>query len=124
MEVTREKMQDWMDAKEALSEAKSKELELRLEICEGILKEKRKGTVHFKRFGLDAAAVAKVNTKVDEKELKEIFPKLSEEEKACIRYKYELVSKEYSKLPDDSIFHQAITTKPGMPGLTIKELGE
>ena len=108
--------------KDQLVEVKEKELELRNEICDLILDGKVKGTSHFKKFGLDAAAVAKENVKIDKDVLKTIFKKLSPQEKACIKYKPELINKEYKNLPENSIFHQAVVTTPGTPALTIKPI--
>lgn len=120
MAITKKKLQDWQKAKDTLAEAKEKEMELRREICSEILGDKLKGTVHLKKFGLDAAAAGKLNTSLDADSLKPIFKKLSPEEKACIKYKPELIAKQYKLLPDDSILHQAVTSKPGTPSLTIK----
>ncbi len=122
--LTKKKLQEWQEAKDDLQKAKDAEMAARKEICELILKGKQKGVIHFKKFGLDAAATAKLNQKLDAAILKSIFKKLNIKEKACIKYKPELVDKEYKKLPTDSIFHKAVESKPGTPALEIKPIKE
>ena len=122
MSITKKQLLEWQKAKGALTDAKEKEMELRLAICEEILRDQQKGVKHFKKFGLDAAATAKLNQKLETDTLKSIFKKLTVEEKACIRYKPELIGKVYKDLPGDSILHSAVVSSPGTPALTLKEI--
>lgn len=119
---TKKDLLAWEKAKDALAAAKKTEMDLRMKVCGSILGSKAKGTVHFKKFGLDATAVAKLNLKVDKDILKTIFKDLNADEKASIKYKPELKSKEYEALPENSILHKAVTSKAGTPALSIKEL--
>ena len=122
MALTKAKLVAWQKAKADLDAAKATEMELRTEICESVLGDKTKGVMHFKKFGLDTAATGRENQKILTDVLKTIFKKLSPDEKACIKYKPELKSKEYKALPKDSIFHKAVETKPGTPALEIKPI--
>lgn len=122
MPITKKRLLEWQDAKDALDLAKSQELELRNDLCAEILKDKVKGTVHFKKYGLDAAATGKINVTLDAGTFKEIFKKLSATEKACIKYKPELINKAYKDLPEDSILHSAVSEKPGTPSFKLTEI--
>ncbi len=122
MPITEKQLLAWQKAKVASDKAKEKENKLREKICTEILGDKLNGVKHFKDFGLDAAATAKLNVKLDVDILKSIFKELSPEEKSCIKYKPELVNKNYKELPEDSIFHSAVSSKPGTAALTVKEI--
>jgi len=124
MSLKKKTLLQWEEAKIELDVAKENEMVLRKEICEEILKDQIKGTTHFKKFGLDAAATAKLSQKFDVDILKEIFHKLNKEEKGCIKYDPKLVAKKYKELPEDSILHQAVESKPGTPSLKIKHIEE
>ena len=114
----------WEEAKIELDIAKEKEMDLRKEICSEILQDQQKGVKHFKKFGLDAAATAKLNQKLDVDTIKSIFKKLDKQEKACIKYDPKLVAANYKELPEDSIFHSAVESTPSTPSLKIKHLEE
>ena len=122
MSITKKRLLAWQDAKEILDVAKEKELELRNELCSEILKDKTKGSVSVSKFGFKAKATAKMNAKLDVDDLKAIFTKLSAEEKACIKYKPELITKKYKDLPENSILHKAVSEKPGTPSFELKPL--
>jgi hypothetical protein len=124
MSITKIEIEAWKDSKNRLKEAKEIELEIRKGLCGKILKAKAKGTVHYKKFGYDLAATAKINKKIDSNSLKKLFKDLSNEEKKCIRYKPELKMQEYQDLSNDSILHKAVIITPGTPELKIKEIKE
>lgn len=124
MEITKKVIKDWSVWKDRLAMAKEKESELRKVICSKILRNKEKGTVNDILFDIPLKAVAKINRFVDREALRSIWRDLSKKEKACIKFKPELVEKEYKKLPKDSKLHSVIETKPGMPSLEVKKDGD
>ena len=114
-------IQEWILAKSSLDTWKEKELELRQIICAEVLEGKQKGTSHLLEHGWDIVATAKLNTTVDSAVLDQIWPELSLMEKEAIRYKPEVIAKQYNLITDSgSKLHLAITTKPGTPSLELK----
>lgn len=125
MQITEDKILEWKSAKEELAVAKEAEMTLRKEICDVILVDRPKGATHFKDFGMDLTATGKFSVpKIHKDLLTDLLPKLSKTERSCIRYKPELVSKNYKMLPEDSILHQAVISKDGTPDLKIKIIKE
>ncbi len=113
-------IEEWGEAKTALANSKAAEMELRLKICKHILDGKKKGAKKGVIGKYVLTATAKLGTKVDKDALKSIWPNLSKEERAAIRFKPDVDAKEYKKLDKKSILHQVITSKPGTPSLELK----
>lgn len=125
MDITEDKILEWKAAKNALALAKETEMTLRKEICGVILVKRPKGATHFKNYGFDLIATGKFGElKIQKDLLADILPKLTKDEKDCIRYKPELVSKNYKLLPENSILHQAVVSKDGTPDLQLKVIKE
>lgn len=125
MEITEDKILAWKSAKEELAVAKETEMTLRKEICDVILVNRPKGATHFKKYGMDLTATGKFSTpKIEKDLLTDILSKLSKTERSCIRYKPELVAKNYKMLPEESILHQAVISKDGTPDLKLKIIKE
>lgn len=114
----------WLTVKENLANAKDREEDLRRKICKFVLKTKRSGSKTIKDFGYKIKATGKLNTSLDKDQLKAIWPKLSREEKRCIKFSASLKEKEYKKIPEDSILHTVVKKTPGLPSLEISELEE
>ena len=112
----------WIKWKDDLAMAKENELNLRKEICEHILqgqiKGSKKGTIGI--YVLSASA--KLNDKLDAELLKAIWPNLTPEEKACIKYKPNLIAAKYKKLKSGVKLNRCIDSKPGTPTLTLKSV--
>ena len=124
MPITKSKLSAWAEAEAALGRAKATELALRLEICKEVLAGKPKGVAHLIVDGFDVAATAKINTKIDKEVLDTIWPSLSQTEKESVRFKPEIVAKQYGFLDAKSNLHQAVITTPGTPSLEIKPIKE
>lgn len=118
--VTLIDIEAWVTSKEKLDAAKAKEVELRLLICEQILDGKIKGSFKSTIEGYVLTATAKLNNKVDADLLKTIWEELSPEEKRCIKFKPNLIAKEYNKLKGTYELFRAVDSKPGTPSLAIK----
>lgn len=117
-------VQEWLGAKKALDIAKSRELHLRNAICNEVLQGKLKGVAHQIVDGYDVAATAKLNLSLDKELLDSIWNDLTPLEMESIRFKPELVAKQYNALDGSSKLHLAVTSKPGTPSLAIKPLKE
>lgn len=114
------KVKEWLNAKKKLDHYKDNEMSLRKTICSFILGTKTKGSKTDMVGEFKMTATAKLNTVIDKDALKAIWPDLSKQEKACIRFKPELVAANYKKIPANSKLHQVITDKPGAPTLVLK----
>lgn len=118
--IDSDKVQSWLIAKEELATLKARELDLRNQICEHILDGKIKGTSNKVIGVYSLSAAAKLNNKVEKEELQAMWSDLSPEEKECVKFKPEVVAKNYGKIAADSNLHRVITSKPGTPTLTLK----
>ncbi len=117
-----DKVQLWITIASELKKIKEDEFAIRKEICEHILEGKikgsKKGTIG--KFVLNATAV--INNKLDKELLESIWPDLSDEEKASVKYTPSLVAAEYKRLPDNTLLNRAVDSKPGTPCLELKEV--
>ena len=119
-----ETVKEWITHKDKLAQVKSDELESRNKICDHILQGKLKGAKKGVIGIYTLTATAKLGQKIDEDELKVIWPDLSPIEKKCIKFDPRIIAKEYKDIPADSIINQAIETKPGTPTLELKSVKE
>jgi hypothetical protein len=122
--MDKDKVITWMEAALKLAAAKTHEMELRQDICKEVLDGKLKGVKHLIVEGLDVAATGKINTTLDPELLESIWNDLPQQERDCVVQKPSLVAKNYKGLSDDSLLHQAVTTKPGAPSLSVKPVKE
>jgi hypothetical protein len=112
----------WLEAKQALDLWKKEEAELRMLICEDLLKGKPYG-VHRTDF-LDHRMIATrvANYSLDQPATAELFDSgaLTAEEEDLIKVKYELKVGPYKKASiDTSTIDKLITLKDGMPQLQL-----
>ena len=119
-----EKVKKWTKISGQLAMLKVAETELRQEIAAHILKDKIKGAKKGVIGPYTLTATAKLNTKVDRDALKVIWPDLSPEEKAAIKFDPKVVAAKYKLIDEKSILNQVLTNKPGMPGLELKGVKE
>ena len=119
-----EKIKEWVILDYRLKNLKKDELKLRKEICELALDGKTKGSKNCTYGQYPITATAKLNSKLDEILLKDMWSNLNEAEKACIKFVPKLVDKEYKNLDEKSNLHRAVENKPGTPSLKLKELKE
>lgn len=122
--VTEEKVKEWLIISGRLKSIKEDEMELRKEICDHILDGKIKGAKSSTFGKYTMTATAKIGEKVDQDLLKVMWPELSKAEKACFKFKADLVSKEYKTLDAKSNVHRAVDSKPGAPTLALKAMKE
>ena len=120
--ITKAKVKEWIDLSAQLKEIKEREAELRKEIAEYILEDKKKGAKQGKISIFTLKATGKLNRNIDKPLLQAIWSDLSKEEKQAIKFTPTVVEKEYKTLPADSKLHRCIEEKPGMPSLEIKKV--
>ncbi len=114
-------IREWQAAESALKEAKALELKLRKRVIEknpGDL-----GTSHYPA-GKDHEIVITrgVTLSTDKEYLEMIWDELTEEERECIDYKPSVIKKKYTELPEDSYLREAVTVRPSLPTVKIKEV--
>jgi len=119
----------WKKLQTNLKIIKSQEAEQRRDICDAIgtnidLSEKGRATVKTHVQGFHLKAVYTLSYNMDKDQLALIWHQMSEADKAAVKMVPTLHEPTYKKLPDDSILHQAVTTKPAMPTLEAEEPGE
>jgi len=114
-----------MAAKSKLDFWKKKELELRNEILESMSGEKDEGVVTLDEKEFQIKATYVMNRVIIKDVFDSVYNKLSDEEKECIKFKPEVVLKNFRKLEDkgESALLDAVTLKPGQGSIKIKYLG-
>ena len=110
---------DWINAKSKLDYWKKKEQELRIKITDPLLKGESIGTHTTIKDQFKIKTTKKVYHAIDNDILTEIWDDLSEDEQQAIKFKPELLLKEYKTI-DHETLDDCITVKPAMPSLTIE----
>ena len=118
--LTTNKVEKWIDAAAKLAHYKKLENDLRKQIADDLLEGKPTGTHHFFKFGYDIKIVKKNNTTIDTVVLSALQDDFSPEEKAAIKYKPELVAKNYKALEDHELIDHCLIVKPGLPSMEIQ----
>jgi hypothetical protein len=111
-------LRDWNAAKLALEKAKTDELALREKVIAEYPGDQ--GTSHTEGSDFKLTIVRGVTRSVDEAELSGIWDKLSELEKACVKYKPSLDAKLFDKLPAKNKLSRAVTVKPSLPSVKLE----
>jgi len=118
------KLEQWFEISNLLKEARVKEAELRRELCAAIIgdtqMENGRVTVKGTAYHLDYKASQALTYNIDKPVLESMWSSLSDIERASVVYKPSLSLTLYKKLPEDSLLHEAITTKLAMPTLTAE----
>jgi len=110
---------EWEKMKGDLDYAKKRENDLRIDICEFLLKEESTGAHKYEYGSFSVTATKKVNRKLDAALLEAIYDDLPEDEKDCIAFKPSLIAAEYKEANTPHLDSCIITTD-AMPTLSIK----
>lgn len=123
MKLNKTHYQNWINASEQLKYWKEKEMELRLKICDHYLEALPTGTHTFHKSGYIIKPIKKISYNINKEILNNNWDKLSDEEKACVKFTPDLLLTQYKKLDDKSkiLLNKAIETKPATPSLSIIE---
>jgi len=113
---------NWEDAQAKMKFWKAKELELRNEILEEMAGEKDEGVISKTVNDVQVKATYKLNRKIDVATLDVIWDDLEEAEKLAIKYKPDIVLKEFRELESKGVSKllDAIILTPGQGTVTIK----
>ena len=122
-----DKIENWIELSDLLQTIKEKEAELRREIAKDLLEgvQYKNGNRSYKQLirvghGLLTAKEG-TNYRVDKIILETLWEKMTDLEKASIRWKPELNLPAYRKLDDQSLVHESVTSSPAMPTLAYTE---
>lgn len=110
----------WDQKSNELKELKKLEMDLRIQICEVLLRGKGIGTHNFEFIGANVKAVKKNSMRVITEEFESLRDCLSEDERNCITFKPFLSRSKYVKLEDSSTLDECLMVKPAIPTLSVK----
>ena len=117
---------DWVNASEALKEAKKTEMALRNQIIayHKPKKTKTEGAETYSHPSINCKVIVKytVNRSIDRAGLDNIWKDLSDIDKDAVNWKPELKLSNYRKLDDDSELVALVTEKEGQASLEIKDI--
>lgn len=111
-------LSEWNETKQLLDQIKAKELKLREKIIEQYPGDQGTSTYDGKDFQLKITRG--VTRSVDDAELVTIWDKLTDLEKACIKYKPQLDAKLFDKLPQKNKLSRAVVIKPSLPTVKLE----
>lgn len=119
--VLENKITDWFVLRKDLKKLKKDEMKLRVEICRELNTENAPAPVklEYRSDWITMVAEYKLSYSLDEAVFDSILEDLSKEEIDAVKHTPNLKLKEYKKLPEDSLLHEAVTSKPAAP--TLKE---
>ncbi len=122
--MNKTKLETWYEMSVLLKQTKTREAELRRELCEAFIGEtemvKGRVTVKGDERHLAWKAVQALSFSIDAASLHAMWSELSEVEKECIKHTPGLNLTAYKKLPEDSLLHEAVISKLAMPTLTAE----
>lgn len=122
--VTEKDIAEWRSLAEALKSVKGDEMTLRKRIVAFFFNGKKKGT-HRLIVG-DAELKAELSTRLDvsESDLIANASVLTEEEKACIKWKPTVIASKYNKLKPEqkARLSRIVSEKPSAPSLTVTDI--
>ena len=105
---------------------KKEEAEARLALCTDIISDtpmvNGTSTVRSVLYGYPVKAVQNLNYSIDLGALASVWHELSVDEKAVVKMVPTLQTGAYKKLPENSLLHEAVVSKLGMPTLECGEL--
>jgi len=116
--MTLDEFEEWKKVKIFLSQAKSREMELRLKLLESTTIQV--GTFKVKLFDTDLKIATTEKLTLDEKLFNSNADDMSEEELNCVNHKPVLDKKRYDKLPDNTVLAlKCVTRKQNVSSVAI-----
>lgn len=114
-------IEDYVIAKAVLAEAKKEEMRLRKILIAPMIDGKLEGSVTQQFGDYKVTATAKVNRTIDVAVLDAIWEDLDDFGKAAVQFKPSLLLKEYRELEAEGhMLMEAVTVKPGTPGIKVE----
>lgn len=115
--------QKWRELADDLRRVRKEEMELRKEIADFVVgnTEMDNGTITVREVldGFPCKATHSLSYSLDLAVLGNIWSALSPAEQAVVKMKPTLQKRPYKKLPEDSLIHEAVISKPASPKLEI-----
>lgn len=119
-------LETWKDLQVRLKALKEEEADTRRSLCSEIIADapmkNGRTTVRSVMYGYPVKAVQTLSYSLDLAVLGNIWDSLSPVERAAVKMKPTLQEGKYKKLPEDSILHEAVVTRLGMPTLDVGDL--
>lgn len=112
-------IKEWHDIKMQLTELQGHERTLRVKIAEAVLDGKKEGSKTEEIEGYKVTATGVLSYNIDKDELAIIEDDLNDEERECLRYKPELILKDYRALRGSQLA-KVVTVREGIPQLKVK----
>ena len=119
--MEKEKIAKWKKLSATLKTIKKQEIELRKEIAESILQGKT-GTVNVNMHGFKVKAQQSTRKTVDNEALLSLWSDLTEPEKETVKWKPEIIEKQYKQLSEKSMLDSVITLKVNAPTLKVEKV--
>lgn len=119
--MTKEMIAKWKRLSATLKTVKRQEMELRKEIAESILNGQI-GTVNVNMHGFKIKAQQSTRKLVDNEALLSLWSDLSEAEKEAVKWKPEIIERNYKQLSEKDILDSVITMKVNAPTLKIEKV--
>ncbi|RLA18842.1 MAG: hypothetical protein DRQ56_06655 [Gammaproteobacteria bacterium] len=120
------KLQTWFEMSQLLKATKTREAELRRELCEEYIGDSQMSngrvTVKGHEGHLDYKAVQALSYGLDKDLLDALWGDLTDIDKGCVTFKPALGLAAYKRLSEDSLIHEAVTTRLAMPTLSVEEV--
>lgn len=119
--IAKDTIEKWIDASATLKAVKEEEMELRKEICNELQEnEGGIGTKNYLVQGFKLKATFALSYKIDEDKLKELMEQLSDEEKACIKWKPSIDVTAFKKVESD-LLNEIVFATMSAPTLKVCE---
>ncbi|MBT6049362.1 MAG: hypothetical protein HOG49_21410 [Candidatus Scalindua sp.] len=113
-------LEQHIEAKQKLSEAKNLEMKIRKQIIAGLGEAAdAEGTKTHTSLGYKLKAIFKLSRKPDVAALDAVYDDLTDQEKNCVKWSPSIIDKSFKELPKDSKLREIVTVKPGTPSLAI-----
>ena len=119
-------IEKYSELKQALSDLKKEEADMRISILEELFTSKHVGTFNTTVGDFAVKGVFKNNYRLNPAEYQVMVDAniLSEAELACVVHKPTLSLRDYNACEETNSLDECITVSPAMPTMTIKELDD
>jgi len=122
MEISSQKIAAFKSIQKQLKDVKQKEADMRIEICDKLLRRKPVGTHSFNIGNFRLKVTKKITTSIDKDLLSAIYDDFTPEEAACFKFAPSFLNGKYKELEDKTNVDAVLETKPAMPTIVIEHM--
>lgn len=122
MDISSQKIAAFKSIQKQLKDIKKKEADMRIEICDELLRRKPVGTHSFNIGNFRLKVTKKITTSIDKVMLEALYDDFTPEEAACFAFNPSFQSSKYKLLEDSSHVDEVLETKPAMPTIVIEHM--